>query len=226
MLRVLFIFGFSSILGWVIEAIYRCIMSKKIVNPGFMGGCVLPIYGFGALILYYICKFGSLINVKYNAFIIILISIILLTLLEYISGLFLLKFFKLKLWDYSNRKFNINGLICLRFTLYWGILALIFYLFIYSFIDSISEVFINNKYCLLFLGIFYGVFFIDLFLSINLLGKIKKYAKSKSKIINLEKLRYDIITRISKNKFLNRLYPYLSTSLFLNNKIKDDKNDL
>ena len=201
-------------------------MSKKIVNPGFMSGCVLPIYGFGALILYYVCKLESVFTFKYNVILIILISTILLTFLEYISGLFLLKVFKLKLWDYSNRKFNIKGIICLRFTLYWAILSLIFTLFIYKFIDNMSESFINNKACLFLLGIFYGLFLIDLCISINLSSKIKKYAKTKKKIINLEKLRYDILTRITKNKFINMLYPYLSTNLFLKNKIKDEKNDI
>ena len=54
MFKILFIFSFTSVLGWVIETTYRFIMSKKLVNPGFMSGCVVPIYGFGAIILYYV----------------------------------------------------------------------------------------------------------------------------------------------------------------------------
>lgn len=226
MMKILFIFAFFSLFGWIIESCYRFIMTKKAVNPGFMSGCVVPIYGFGALIMYSICKLSGSFNYKYEAIIVIVISMISLSLLELLSGFFLLKFFNLKLWDYSKRKFNFKGLICLRFTLYWGILALVFYIFTYNFIDSLSLNFVNNLLLVFLLGIFYGIFFIDLCISINLSSKIKKYAESNKKIIDLEKLKLDIIKRINKNKFINTLYPYLSTSKFLKSKIKDNKNDL
>ena len=226
MYKVLFIFSFASVLGWIIESIYRFVMSKKIVNPGFMSGCVVPIYGFGALILYYICELSKRFNYKFEALLVIIISMISLSLLELLSGVFLLKFFNLKLWDYSNRKLNFKGLICLRFTLYWGIFSLIFYLFMYTFIDSLILNMTKNMLGIFSLGIFYGIFFIDLCISINLSSKIKKYAESNKKIINVEKLKLDIIKRINKNKFLNTLYPYISTNIFLKSKIKDNKNDL
>ena len=226
MYKVLFIFSFASILGWIIESIYRFVMSKKVVNPGFMSGCVVPIYGFGALILYYICKFSESFNYKYEALLIIVVSMVCLSLLELISGLFLLKFFNLKLWDYSNRKLNFKGIICLRFTLYWGIFALIFYLFMYSFIDNLTLNITNNTLGIFALGLFYGIFFIDLCISVNLSSKIKRYAENNKKVINVEKLKLDIIKRINKNKFLNTLYPYMSTSIFIKSKIKDNKNDI
>ena len=226
MLKILFIFSFASLLGWFIETAYRSIMSKKIVNPGFMGGCVVPIYGFGAIILYFVCGLSLKIDFLYNPILVIVISVILLTLLELISGMIFLKFFNLRLWDYSNRKFNFKGLICLRFSLYWGILALVFYLFLYEFIDNMCMSFIKNNICLFSLGIFYGIFIIDLFLSFNLTSKIKKYAKSKSGIIDIERFKIDITKKLKKNKFLNALYPSLSVSTFLKSKIKDEDNDL
>lgn len=226
MFKVLFIFGFASVLGWIIETTYRFIVSKKLVNPGFMSGCVVPIYGFGALILYFVCKLSDSINYEYKPILIVILSMILLSLLEFLSGEFLLKFFNLRLWDYSYRKFNIKGLICLRFSLYWGIFSLIFYLFMYGFIDSLSIRYIDNNVCLFLLGLFYGIFIIDLCISVNLTSKIKKYADSKSKVINIEKLKIDIVQRINKNKFLNTIYPSISVSTFLKNKVKDNKNDL
>ena len=226
MFKVLFIFSFAAILGWIIETIYRFFMSKKLVNPGFMSGCVVPIYGFGALILYFVCKLSDNISYAYKPIIVIILSMILLSLLEFLSGEFLLKFFNLRLWDYSSRKFNIKGLICLRFSLYWGIFSLIFYLFMYGFIDSLSIKYINNNVCLFLLGIFYGIFIIDLCISVNLTSKIKKYADSKSKVINVEKLKIDIVQKINKNKLLNTIYPLAPVSTFLKSKVKDDKNDL
>ena len=226
MLKILFIFSIFSMIGWIIESIYRFIMTKKVVNPGFMSGCVVPIYGFGAIILYGICKLSESFSYKYEAILVIIISMISLSILELLSGLFLLKYFNLRLWDYSKRKFNFKGIICLRFTLYWGILALIFYIFTYNFIDNLVLNIVNNSICLFLLGLFYGIFLIDLCISINLSSKIKKYAESNKKVIDLEKLKVDIIKRINKNRFINMLYPYISTNVFLKSKIKDNKNDL
>ncbi|OQY40032.1 MAG: hypothetical protein B6229_02455 [Spirochaetaceae bacterium 4572_7] len=52
-LDLILIFSVGTILGWILELIYRTFFSqKKIVNPGFLSGPYLPIYGFGFLFLY------------------------------------------------------------------------------------------------------------------------------------------------------------------------------
>ena len=50
-ISTLFVIG--SLLGWVIELFFRRFVSqKKWMNPGFLTGPYLPIYGFGVVVLY------------------------------------------------------------------------------------------------------------------------------------------------------------------------------
>lgn len=219
--KYLFIFLLFSFVGWILELVYRSYNSKKFINPGFMSGCVVPLYGFGALIMYLLCNDLSEINSKYKVLIIVLISILLLTLLELISGILLDKLFHLRLWDYSKYKYNYKGLICINFSLIWGILAFSFYYFMYNPINNISNSFISGDYGLFFLGLASGIFIIDLAMSIQLLNRIVKYANEIKQTVDLEKLRLDIIKRITNKKFINSVYPYTSINHYLKEKIKD-----
>ena len=71
-----------------------------------------------------------------NIFIIFLVSMFLLTIWEYIVGVLLEKIFKTKYWDYSDLKFNINGRICLKNSIYWGILGVIVTFIVHPLIQS------------------------------------------------------------------------------------------
>ena len=220
----IFIFLLFSVVGWLLELFYRTLTTKRFVNPGFMSGCVVPLYGFGACILNIICNLFIKIDFNYNVIIIFILSVILLSILELISGILLEKIFHLRLWDYSDRKYNYKGFICLEFSIIWGFLALIYYNFIYSWINSFSINFVNNTYGLFFLGIFVGIFLIDLCVSIGLSNKLNLYAQSIKEIINLETLKIDVRNKNRKKKFINAIYPYISTNRFLREKIKELKS--
>lgn len=219
----LFIFCLFSTVGWILELAYRSTVNKRFINPGFMSGCVVPLYGFGALILTILCNLFLNINSTYKVILIFFLAIILMTILEFISGFILLKCFHLRLWDYSMFKYNYKGFVCLEFSLLWGMLSLIFYVFIFPHINSLAQSFVNNKICIFFLGIFFGIFLVDLCVSINLLDKLNKYAKDMASIINVEKLKLDVRRKETKKKFINAVYPYLSTNRFLKDKIKNNK---
>lgn len=219
--KYLFIFCLFSSIGWILEVLYRSRQEKKFVNPGFMSGCTLPIYGFGAVIMYIICNLFSKINSNYKVILIFILSVIMLTILEYISGYLLLKLFSIRLWDYSDKKLNIKGFVCIYFSCIWGILSLVFYYLFYPHINSLAISFIDNKICLFFLGIYVGIFLVDLACSINLLNNLTKYAKGIRETINVERLKLDVRIKQNKKKFLNAIYPYLSTNKYLKEKIKD-----
>lgn len=213
--KYLFIFCLFSFIGWVIELIYRSIVDKRIVNPGFMTGCVVPIYGFSSIILYIIC------GITDNIYIFIPLSVVLLTLLEFISGIILDKFFHLRLWDYSDRKFNYKGLICIRFTIYWLLLALLFKYFMYSRINYLSINFISNSVYLFLLGIFTGIFILDLCASIDLVSKMTKYSKVIKHSINYEKIKFDARRETNRKKLVHAIYPYFKTNKYLKDKLSD-----
>lgn len=223
--KYLFIFCLFSVVGWVLELIYRSIVMKKFINPGFMSGCVVPLYGFGAVIMNIICNLFSGIESNYKIILIFVMSVILLSILEFISGHILLKYFHLKLWDYSMYKYNYKGFICLEFSFIWGLLALVFYLFIYSWLDTYALSFISNSTGLFFLGIYVGIFIIDLCVSIQLLNRLTKYADDLKEIVNVEKLKIDVRMKTNRKKFWNAIYPYISTNKFLREKIKDNKKE-
>ena len=115
------LFFIGSVTGWVIELLFRNIVhhNKKWVNPGFCTGPYLPIYGFGLCTLYLLAnleQYGWITNPVWNKIVLFIAMAIGMTLIEYIAGLFCLKYFKVMLWDYSNLWGNIQGLVCPLFS--------------------------------------------------------------------------------------------------------------
>ena len=111
-LSCFFIYAF---LGWCGEVVYAAAIEKRFVNRGFLNGPVCPIYGLGVvLIAFFMRPFqGSLAALMIG-------SMILGSALEWAAGYLLEKIFRQKWWDYSNEPHNLNGYICLRFSVLWG----------------------------------------------------------------------------------------------------------
>ncbi len=122
---LLLIFTIYSFLGWMLETIFASIREGKFINRGFLTGSVCPIYGFSAIFIIQLSKWTASIFKNYFILIIInvLFSIILVTVLEYITGIFMEKIFDCKWWDYSDNAFNLHGYICIKYSLLWGLLA-------------------------------------------------------------------------------------------------------
>lgn len=129
--NVLFYLVIYSFLGWCVESIYKTISERKFINSGFLYGPFCPIYGFGAVIMILLLN-----KLPQNIFLIFFVSMILLTMWEYLVGVLLEKIFKTKYWDYSDLKFNINGRICLKNSIYWGILGVVFTFIMHPFISN------------------------------------------------------------------------------------------
>jgi uncharacterized membrane protein len=125
--QAIVLFAIYSFMGWIIEAVYRSISQRQFINPGFLYGPFIPIYGFGAA---FIISLESLIH-HWPLPIELIVYGIVLTLTEYFTGFIFEKIFKLKLWDYSDSRFNLQGRVSLLFSLCWTALALIFITFIH-----------------------------------------------------------------------------------------------
>jgi uncharacterized protein len=121
-----FLFLFFAVTGWLLEVIFRSFQVKGFVNPGFLKGPYLPIYGIAALVLTVcITNFeGSSLAVK------ILIYLLVTTGLEFIAGFIFEGCLHIPLWDYSDQHFKIKNYVCLQFSIYWLILAFVFECFI------------------------------------------------------------------------------------------------
>lgn len=111
----LFCFFIYAFLGWCGEVVYAAAVEKRFVNRGFLNGPVCPIYGLGVvLISFFMRPFqGSLAALLIG-------SMILGSALEWLAGFLLEKIFRQKWWDYSDEPHNLNGYICLKFSVLWA----------------------------------------------------------------------------------------------------------
>jgi len=115
------IFSFYAFAGWVMETSYRSILQGRIVNPGFLTGPFLPIYGFFATLVIWSSGL-SLLAWEWQFVWFVCLS----TALEYAAGWFFERFFHLQLWDYHMTPFNLHGRIALPYSMLWGVLGLMF----------------------------------------------------------------------------------------------------
>lgn len=116
----LLVFYLYCMLGWCFESTVVSVGQRRLVNRGFLRGPMLPIYGFGAVILLHVS-----LPLKQHPVRLYLASMIAATVFEYIVGVVMEKIFKVKYWDYSKQRFQFQGYICLRSSLCWGFLGLI-----------------------------------------------------------------------------------------------------
>lgn len=108
-----FIYG---ILGWCVEVAYAAVKQGKFVNRGFLNGPICPIYGVGVVSVIY-----CLGEVKGNMAVLYAASVVLVTVIEGLTGFVMDKLFHHKWWDYSCQPLNIGGYVCLVFSLIWGV---------------------------------------------------------------------------------------------------------
>ncbi|MHB8073366.1 putative ABC transporter permease [Desulfosporosinus fructosivorans] len=120
-------FASYAFAGWILETLYRSYTQQQLVNPGFLKGPFLPLYGSFTLLVAITEPLLSNLAWGWQ----FLYFVVLSTVLEYVSGLCLRRFFHLQLWDYSNTPLNFQGQIALPFSLIWGVLGLIFANFIH-----------------------------------------------------------------------------------------------
>lgn len=118
--EILCFFLIYSFFGWCLEVVYQAVEQGKFINRGFLNGPYCPIYGFGVIIVT-----GALDPIKSNAVVLFFGSVLLTSMLEFITGFVLEKIFHMHWWDYSEEKFNIRGYICLKFSLLWGVACII-----------------------------------------------------------------------------------------------------
>ena len=111
----LLFFFLYCFLGWVWESCYVSARQRRWVNRGFLHGPLLPIYGFGAVIILW-----ATLPVRGSLPLIFLLGMLAATALEYVTGAAMEALFKVRYWDYSGKPFNLNGHICLTCSLAWG----------------------------------------------------------------------------------------------------------
>lgn len=204
-LTLTFLFMVGSMFGWVLELFFRRFIStknpeRKWINPGFLMGPALPLYGFGLVSLFVMSLLPYVGHDNIAPFslgtdqvvIAILAMGLMMTLIEYIAGLIFIKGLKIKLWDYSDEPFNIQGIICLKFSIIWTILAAVYYFLIQPYVIKLLTWFANNIAFTFVVGMFYGILVIDLSYSFNVVSKIRSFAVEKEIVVKYESLKQEI----------------------------------
>lgn len=196
---IFFIFFFYSIIGWIIEIINCFIYEKRFINRGFLIGPYCPIYGFG-------CIFITLcLNNTDDFASLFLKSALICSVLEYFTSYIMEKLFKYRWWDYSNRKFNINGRICLETTIPFGLGACLIVKIINPLLFKIIGLMSNEFSTILFI-LLLTLIIVDTVFSIFFVSKITDVEKN-SKIDSTEELKEKMLGFIKKGKtFYKRIF--------------------
>lgn len=182
-----------AFLGWGLEVICYLIKEKRFINRGFLLGSYCPIYGWGAIAI-------ILLNTNTTDVLsVFLKSILTSSILEYFTSLIMEILFGVCWWDYSEKKFNINGRICLETMIPFGIFSLIIVYILQPFFSKIINLLPIIWIIVLAITLFI-IYLIDNLVTFNILNKIK-IKKNKIRKDNTEEIKEAISIWLTNNKF-------------------------
>ena len=155
-----------AFLGWCMEVTCKFIQYKKFINRGFLIGPYCPIYGWGALAITILLK-----RYMEDPLVLFVMSTLICSIIEYLTSYFMEKKYHARWWDYSNKKFNINGRICLETLVPFGILGVAIMYgtnpILFKLFNQIPQLVINILTAILFIG-----FIVDNIISSNIISSI------------------------------------------------------
>lgn len=179
-----FVYGF---LGWCTEVAFAGVKEGKFVNRGFLNGPICPIYGVGVAVVV-----SCLDGFKDNLVLLYISSVVLVTALEWFTGFVLDKLFHNKWWDYSSMPLNLNGYVCLLFSLIWGVACVlivkVLHPLIHKGLDFLPEFVVWT--CIVLFGV---TLFVDLYVTVtDILKMNKKLAKMNEIATELHRISDEI----------------------------------
>lgn len=161
------LFIIYSFMGWLMEVIVVSIAKHKLSSRGFLIGPVCPIYGVSVVAM-------TLLLTRYgdDYFTLFCMSFLICTVIEYSTSIIMEKLFKTRWWDYTQKRFNLNGRVCLQNSILFGILGVLVIKFlnpfIMSFIDKLPNVILNSLSITILI-----ILLVDISLSFNVMCKIR-----------------------------------------------------
>lgn len=214
-----YLFAFFSVSGWGLECVYRSTAQKKLVNPGFLKGPYLPLYGTAVVILALIITtiqegeifsyaehFIPLVYLKIRTLDALyltvmvflskgLIYFLVTTGIELATGLFFDGLLKRQLWNYSDQPLCFKSQVCLKYSCYWVLLA-----FFFEYVLLPLSLFFYRSFDPHWVSAF--TFSICCILSIDFIGSLS---------IALQTRRKEAALSVSHDEFMAILAPLLDT---------------
>ena len=226
LLTLAYLFFIGSILGWVLELLFRNLTHphKTWINPGFCTGPYLPIYGFGLCVLYLLAsleQYEMIENPFWNKVVLFSAMAVGMTVIEYAAGVFCLKFLKVRLWDYSDLWGNIQGIICPLFSFFWAILGAMYYFLVHPHILEGLEWLSRNLAFSFFIGMFFGVFLIDVAHSSQLIVKLKRFAEDNTVVLRYEGIKAHIRNDLERSSAKYRFFAPFHSERPLSQSLKE-----
>ncbi len=222
-IRIYFLLFLSySFLGWLMEVIGKLIQLKRFINRGFLIGPYCPIYGSGAILITLLLK-----RYTEDPFTLFIMAILLCGTLEYLTSYFMEKMYHARWWDYSQRKFNINGRVCLNTIIPFGLLGMfIIYIsnpFLITNIEKLSEMWLN-----ILSGTLLIIYLVDNIISAKIVGYLGKTTKEIGKDLdNTEEMTKKVREILTGKSVLHRrlinAYPKIQ---IIRVKIKEKKDKI
>lgn len=197
-----------SFLGWCIEVGDKFVEYKRFINRGFIIGPLCTIYGVGVL-----CILGLLGNNSNDLLSVFLKSVLICSVLEYFTSYVMEKVFSAKWWDYSSKKFNLNGRICLETMVPFGILGCFVYYILNPIVIYVVDLIPVNLVNVVAFVIFV-LFVADYTISLVVTFKIKNKIKSNGD--STEYIRKEVLKWINDNSFLYRRLKNSYPSILIN----------
>lgn len=195
--RYFLYFIIYAFIGWSIEVVGKLIEQKRFINRGFLIGPICPIYGYGVLAITILI--GKPTNDILSVF---LKAVLVCSVLEYFTSYFMEKLFKARWWDYSRRKFNINGRICLETMVPFGILGCLVVYVVHPLIEKLVSC-LNPTVMIVLAIILFVIYLADNIVSYHVMNKIKieinKQPQDSTEIIHKK-----VIEWLDSNSFFYR----------------------
>lgn len=181
-------FFFYSALGWLVESIYCSLAAGKIINRGFLTGPICPIYGTGAVVMTLV-----LAPLKEYPILVFIVGLIVCDIVEFATSYIMEKLFHARWWDYSNKWLNIQGRICFRHSMYWGIASVLFIYFVHPNIGEKIFSDMPTKYIYIILAVILVIFAFDL------ANAVHKAMDIKAMMDKLKKLKDNITAKYEES---------------------------
>ena len=206
----LILFIIYSILGWILETA-NCTFYKKelVLNRGFLIGPYLPVYGSAAIVMILFLN-----EYKNDLFTLFAMSMVYASIVEYVASYVMEKLFKARWWDYSDRKFNLEGRICLKNSILFGICGVLLVKYIHPFILTVIDMIPNYIFNIISI-LLISVFLIDLIITFIIVSNLKvNFTNIKTDSTEeIDKLVKDVLSRnFNLKRRLFKAFPKLRFS--------------
>ena len=216
-----FIFWFLiySFFGWLYESVLCSVQEKKIINRGFLNGPYCPIYGTGSVL------FILILGHETNPLLLFIFGALIACALEFATSVAMEKMFHTRWWDYSDKKFNFQGRICLIGAVVFGLFSVVLILFIHPFTVSLTEK-IPPLILIIFSSFMLCAFISDIFITVKGFTGLESKLKELAELILNSDEKHPILKMFSRqqNRMI-RSFPKLK-SLKYNETLQNYRNAL